>query len=81
MTDRPISNNPEDLWERILSRQADQIQAAFSSLTPHEQTAVLAHLHRMAEEDGWQIEQRLSARAALLALSKSRPADHITSPG
>lgn len=55
----------ENLWEALLSRQADQVQAAYQELTPTEQAAVLNHLHRMATEDGWQPEQRLSARFAL----------------
>jgi rubrerythrin len=78
MTERPLSRDPEDLWEQLLSRQATQIQAAFASLAPDEQTAVLAHLYRMAEEESWHLEQHLSARAALQVLSKSLPSNHKT---
>jgi hypothetical protein len=73
MTEEPATTNPEELWERLLSRQAVQIQAAFISLNAEEQNAVVAHLYRMLEEAGWHPEQRLSARAALQALSKSLP--------
>lgn len=74
MTEQPVSIDPEDLWDQLLSRQAALIQAAFASLTAEQQTAVLTHLNRMAKETGWHPEQRLSARAALQALSKDFPA-------
>jgi hypothetical protein len=73
MTERPATD-PEDLWDQLLSRQALQVQAAFASLTSEEQTTVLVHLTRMVEEAGWHPEQRISARAALQALSQDRPA-------
>jgi hypothetical protein len=73
MTEQPLSTNPEDLWDQLLSRQPAQVQAAFTSLTSAEQNAVLAHLSRMVNEAGWHKEQRLSARAALQALSKDLP--------
>ena len=58
----------EHLWEALLSRQASQVQFAFHSLDAEQQGAVLAHLQRMVQEPGWQVEQRLSAQAALEAL-------------
>ncbi len=70
----PSSTDPEHLWEFMLSRQADQIRAAFTSLTPEEQAAVLAHLTRMAQESGWHPEQRLSAQVALQTLDQNDPA-------
>jgi hypothetical protein len=75
MTERSISTNPEDLWDQLLSRQTVQVQAAFASLTPEEQNTVVAHLTRILEEPGWHPEQRLSARAALQALSKDLPSN------
>jgi hypothetical protein len=69
MSGQTLSNNPEELWDRILSRQADLIQSAFAHLSPEEQSAVLIHLRRMSEEPRWLEEQRLSAQAALQALS------------
>jgi hypothetical protein len=59
------SVKPEPLWEDLLSHQPETIKAAFASLDPSDQKAVLAHLQRMVDGSGWQIEQRLSARAAL----------------
>lgn len=58
----------ESLWNELLSRQPKRIRRAFASLDPSEQNAVLAHLHRMVSESGWQPEQRASAQAALSAL-------------
>ncbi len=76
MNEQPLFRDPEELWDQLLSRQEAQIQAAFASIAPDEQTAVLAHLYRMADEAGWHLEQRLSARVALQALSKSLPSNH-----
>ena len=59
----------ETLWDRLLSRQPAEILAAFERLPVSEQAAVLAHLRRMAEEDGWQPGQRASAKAALEILA------------
>jgi hypothetical protein len=58
----------ETLWEDLLSRQPDIIQAAFATLDHLDQHKVIHHLHRMVNEDGWQPEQRLSAQSALDAL-------------
>lgn len=79
MVEQPITTDPEDLWGQLLSREAAQVQAAFASLALKEQDVVLTHLYRMVEEAGWHPEQRLSARAALIALSKNLPADSGTS--
>ena len=72
------TTDPEDLWDQLLSREAAQVQSAFASLAPEEQDFVLTHLYRMVEEAGWHLEQRLSARAALIALSKNLPSDMET---
>lgn len=58
-------DEPEKLWEDLLSRQPYEIKAAYASLNPSDQKAVLAHLKRMVNEAGWQPEQRVSAGAAL----------------
>jgi hypothetical protein len=63
-----VEKSLEDLWDRLLSRDHQQIHAAFDSLTLSERNAVLAHLKRMAEETGWQADQRASALAALQVL-------------
>lgn len=58
----------EEMWDGLLSREQEQVRSVFTRLTAEEQSAVLAHLHRMVEEPGWHPEQRLSAQAALQAL-------------
>ena len=69
MSENPhTSLNIEDLWDALLSRQPEQVRAAFRSLEPDLQHSVLAHLQRMTSEPGWHLEQRLSAQAALDAL-------------
>lgn len=60
----------ENLWDGLLSREADRIRQAYQSLDPASQLAVLAHLRRMAEEAGWHPQQTASARAALAVLEK-----------
>jgi len=68
----PQSNQayePDRLWEQLLSRLPASIKDAFATLDPSDQQAVLAHLRRMVTEPGWQPEQRLSATAALDALT------------
>jgi hypothetical protein len=60
-----LPNDPETLWEHLLSRQPEKIATAFTSLSAAEQQTVLSHLRRMAEEPGWHSEQRASALTAL----------------
>ena len=62
----------ENLWERLLSRQPELIQAAFQGLTPEEQQDVQAHLLRMVSETGWHPEQVTSAQAALDSIRGDR---------
>lgn len=65
------SSDPlEVLWDALLSRQAAQIQAAYTALDPASQQVVLAHLRRMASEPDWHPEQTISAQAALVALGE-----------
>jgi len=65
MENETISKDLEELWEHLLSREAEFVKEAFSALTEDEQKSVLAHLKRMSEEPGWHAEQSLSARFAL----------------
>jgi hypothetical protein len=60
---------PDQLWDNLLSRQPELIRAAFASLDTSGQKAVLAHLNRMASDSGWQPEQKASAEAAIQALA------------
>jgi hypothetical protein len=63
-----VNQNPEVLWDHLLSRQPKRIRAVFETLSKAEQNAVRKHLERMANENGWHKEQRTSAQAALQAL-------------
>ena len=58
----------ELLWDELLSRQPERIREVFGSLDAPSQKIILTHLETMVRETGWQPEQRISARAALLAL-------------
>ena len=59
----------DELWSALLSRDASQICSAYNGLNAEERKSILAHLLKMAEEPGWLAEQRISALAALKALS------------
>lgn len=60
----------EQLWDQLLSGEADKITSAYASLSQDEQKVVLEHLSRMANEPGWHPQQQRSARAAIEALIK-----------
>ncbi len=70
MTDE--TSDPDEplalLWDAVLSRQPQRIQGAYQALDPAAQSALAAHLQRMASEDGWHPEQQKSARVALGAI-------------
>jgi hypothetical protein len=66
----PDFYDPVELfWESLLSRQPDQILAAFHSVDKTTQAQVLEHLHQMVSEEGWHPEQVLSAQTALEVLT------------
>jgi hypothetical protein len=58
----------EDLWDALLSRQADRVRSAYCTLDAEQQRFVLTHLKRMTQEPGYHLEQQISAQAALEAL-------------
>jgi hypothetical protein len=59
----------EEIWDALLSRDVLRIRSTFNRLTAEEQRAVLTHLKHMENEPGWHREQRISAHAAVEALS------------
>ncbi|HRE28560.1 MAG TPA: hypothetical protein PK954_18085 [Anaerolineales bacterium] len=67
-----MSSQPESeaelFWSAILSEEPPRIRKAWLSLTDDEAAAVLAHLNKMATEEGWADVQRVSAGAALRAI-------------
>ncbi len=62
----------EKAWDDLLSRDAGRVRERFGSLDGESQKTVLAHLKKMATEDGWHVEQKTSAEAALQALNEWR---------
>lgn len=60
----------EIFWDAILSRQPEQIRAAWLPLTVVDREELIAHLQRMTSEEGWHPEQRKSAQAALDTILK-----------
>ena len=71
----PMNENREafeELWDYLLSRKPKRIWESFAALDVDQQQAVLEHLERMIHEPGWQPEQRISARAALDAITNSQ---------
>ncbi len=61
----------ETLWEKILSRDKNQIMQAASGLSAQEMQRVLQHLRAMTSEEGWHPEQQRSAQIALDTLQLS----------
>jgi hypothetical protein len=55
----------DQLWADFLSADPARIQRAWSDLSRDETQAVLDHLARMRDEDGWHPDQRASAATAL----------------
>jgi hypothetical protein len=65
----------ELLWNDLLSCQTELIREAFEALDSPSQKIVIDHLQKMANESGWQPEQRASANAALQALENQMNQD------
>jgi hypothetical protein len=65
MPDSAHTAQPPDLWGEILSRDPAKIKSIFSLLPPEERTAVIAHLSKMLNEEGYHPEQVISAQSAL----------------
>ena len=66
----PLENSDPvtQFWDALLSREPERIRRVFQLLDQGTRKSVIAHLQRMATEEGWHPEQRLSARAAIDAL-------------
>jgi len=64
----------EFFWENILSRSPERIRAIFKTIDEDSQRAVIIHLEKMTNEEGWHPEQVISAQAALDALIDLFPA-------
>ena len=58
----------ENLWNNILSREAELICEQYEALSEIDQATVWEHLNKMANEEGWHPEQMKSATIAIEAL-------------
>ena len=68
-----VETDPDELsgfWDRLLSRQPDLIENAFQMVSEPEQKALVTHLIRMRDEEGWFPQQRLSATVAIQVIEK-----------
>lgn len=58
----------DELWEALLSEDPARIRQVWGDVTDAEALAILAHLARMRDEDGWSDAQRAAAVTALQVL-------------
>ncbi len=62
----------EVMWAGILSRNTPLILAIWKALNQEDQHNIWRHLRRMAHEEGWAEQQRVSAQYALDALHENQ---------
>jgi hypothetical protein len=58
----------DEMWEALLSEDPARIRRVWEDVTDAEAQAILDHLSRMRDEDGWSDAQRAAAAAALQIL-------------
>ncbi len=58
----------DQLWETLLSEDAARIRRVWEDVTDDEAQAILTHLARMRDEEGWTDGQRAAAVTALQVL-------------
>ncbi|MBM3121215.1 MAG: hypothetical protein FJZ97_03395 [Chloroflexi bacterium] len=68
-----MTGSPESIWSEILSEDPARVLGALRGMGESERQAALAHLRRMAEEDGWSEAQSRRARAALAITAADPP--------
>lgn len=68
-----MTESPESFWSEILSEDPARVQGALRGMGEAERQAALAHLRRMAEEDGWSEAQSRRARTALAITAADPP--------
>jgi len=61
--------NIEILWDKILSRDAEQVKQAYLVLAKSEKKYVRTHLQKMIAESDWHPEQKTSAKEALTIIT------------
>jgi hypothetical protein len=68
-----MTGSPESFWAEILSEEPARIQAVLRALGEAERQTTLAHLERMAMEEGWSEGQARRARSALAIAAAGSP--------
>jgi len=58
----------DEMWEALLSEDPARIRQVWEDVTDGEARAILTHLARMRDEDGWSDGQRAAAVVALQVL-------------
>ena len=69
--DKGKMDDLEDFWTTLLSGNAGLIRRVWSDLTDDEARAVVAHLKRMMEDEGYSEEQKQAAQKALEAIREA----------
>ena len=64
-------SNQEDLWNALLSENAEIIISIQKILEPNEFKLIIDHLNKMATGNGWHPSQKKSASFALEILEKN----------
>ena len=59
----------DEMWEALLSEDPARIRRVWEDVTDAEAQAILAHLARMRDDEGWSDGQRAAAEMALQTLS------------
>jgi len=68
-----MTESPDSFWSEILSEDSARVLAALRLLGEAERQAALAHLRRMAEEEGWSAATARRARVALAIAAAGPP--------
>jgi hypothetical protein len=68
-----MTGSPESIWAEILSEEPARIRAALRALGEAGRQTTLAHLKRMAMEEGWSEGQARRALSALAIAAAGSP--------
>lgn len=55
----------EQIWDGILSQDSTLILATYNDENEANQKVILSHLQKMVNDEGWHLEQKMSAQIAL----------------
>jgi hypothetical protein len=71
-------DNPEWIWDGILSRNPQLIRKTWLKLSEDEQKSVLGHLIDMANKPGWMTAQQGSAKVAVNVIAELKADEETT---